>query len=100
MPPDEENKISWKGLSWLFSNLKKFLGKYYEREMLHNYENQMIDSMFYELEIAERNTNTSVKFSNFDMASNYLKSIMDGLTTFCYTTSHHIDNQVKYLKFK
>ena len=69
--------------------------------MLHDYENQMIDSMFYELEITEKNTMVSIKFSDFDMASNYLKSIMNGLETFCSTTSHHIENKVKYLiKFK
>ena len=65
---------------------KTFFRGYYEPDMLSKYENDTIESMFYEFDDQE-------KFCNFEALSNYNDSIIKGLVGFFSTSDHNHDTE-------
>ena len=68
------------------SNIVQYLktnifGSYYDRNMLEKYQQQTIKSMFYELD--------QIKWKNFEKVSDYLNSVILGLTNFFRTSDYH-----------
>ena len=100
MPPDEENKKSANLVKWALKKFEKLiLGKYYDKNMLKTYEYDTIASMFYELDLnkLQQSEAVKIKWSNFDMALDYLYSVLNGLNNFYFTSTYHVSNNVNIL---
>jgi len=64
---------------------KHIFRSYYNTDMLVKYENETINSMFYELDYDKN------KFSNFEMLSNYVILIIKGLNDFFSISDYQND---------
>ncbi len=77
---------------------EKFIGKYYDKKLLSDYENDTINAMFYEFEYNKLLKNPNqFKWSNFEMAYKYLMNVMNGIHIFYKTTGHDVEDHVTFV---
>ena len=80
LPPDEdtEKNIFGKLKEKFVHTFKKFVGRYYNSDMVKSFESETIEIMFYEI----YDDNAEIRFNNFQVTKKYLSNVINSIQNF------------------